>query len=149
MNIHEVPQDRGMITDERREVCYAVDENGRYVLAGSAGWEPKNIANQQAWNLIGQMAARALEKIHAGQKSPLAYHMAVHQMDVGLLARYTGISRLRIWLHLKPGPFQRLTDRDLKPYADIFDISIETLKSVPDTLRHHAFSETIHDGSVQ
>lgn len=133
-----------MITDEDcREVCYAVDENGRYVLAGSAGWEPKNIANHQAWNLIDQMVARALEKIHAGKASPLAYHMAMHQMDAGLLAQYAGISRLKVWLHLRPGPFRQLSRRELQRYADVFDISMDDLKSVPDRLPRHCFFDIV------
>lgn len=133
MKIEEVPQDRGMITDDRREICYAVDENGRYVLAGSAGWEPKNIANRQAWEMIDQAMASALENVHAGKASPLAYHMARNQMDAGLLARYAGIGRLKVWLHLKPGPFRRLSPAVLKRYADALDIDVETLKSVPET----------------
>jgi hypothetical protein len=131
MKIDEVPQDRGMITDHRREVCYAVDENGQYVLAGSAGWEPKNVANHQAWVLIDAAAAAALERVHAGKASPLAYHMARHQMSVGLMAKYAGLSRLRVWLHRKPGPFDRLQHRTLKRYADVFGMDLRELKAVP------------------
>jgi hypothetical protein len=131
MKIDEVPQDRGMINDHRREVCYAVDENGRYVLAGSAGWEPKNIANRQAWVLIDEAAAATLERVRAGKASPLAYHMARHQMNAGLMAKYAGLSRLRVWLHLKPGPFKRLVPGMLKRYADVFGMSIRELKAVP------------------
>ncbi|BBO90323.1 hypothetical protein [Desulfosarcina ovata] len=132
MKIEEVPQDQGMITDGRREVCYAVDDQGRYVLAGSAGWEPKNIANRQAWDRIDQTVAATLDRIRAGKASPLAYYMALNQMDVGLLAKYAGIGRLKVWLHLKPGPFGRLSPAVLKRYADVFDISADTLKSVPE-----------------
>jgi hypothetical protein len=131
MKIDEVPQDRGMINDHRREVCYAVDESGNYVLAGSAGWEPKNIANRQAWELIDEAAAAALEKVHRGQASPLAYHMANHQMSVGLLAKYAGLSRLKVWLHAKPGPFGRLDAGTLKRYADVFGIDVQEMKKVP------------------
>ena len=37
MKISEVPQDRGMMTDDVHEVCYALDKDGRYVLAASSG----------------------------------------------------------------------------------------------------------------
>ena len=133
MKIDEVPQDRGMITDERREVCYAVDAHGRYVMTGSAGWEPKNIANSQAWELIDLAAAAALADVHAGKSSPLAYHMARHQMGVGLLAKYAGVNRLKVWLHLRPGPFARLSPDLLNRYAQAFDISVEALTTVPET----------------
>ena len=77
MKIEDVPQDRGMITDDRREICYAVDDQGSYVMTGSAGWEPKNIANRQAWDLIDAAAAKAMDKVRDGKASPLAYHMAM------------------------------------------------------------------------
>lgn len=133
MKIDDVPQDRGMITDDRREVCYAVDDDGRYVMTGSAGWEPKNIANRQAWQLIDIAASKALDKVRAGKASPLAYHMANHQMSMGLLAKYAGINRLKVWLHLRPGPFARLTPEMLDRYADAFGMPVSELKSVPDT----------------
>lgn len=132
MKIDDVPQDRGMITDDRREVCYAVDDDGRYVMTGSAGWEPKNIANRQAWQLIDIAATRALERVQAGKASPLAYHMANHQMSVGLLAKYAGTNRLKVWLHLRPGPFARMAPAQLKRYADAFGMAVGELKSVPD-----------------
>lgn len=133
MKIDDVPQDRGMITDDRREVCYAVDDDGHYVMTGSAGWEPKNIANRQAWELIDMAATRALEKVQAGKASPLAYHMANHQMSPGLLANYSGTNRLKVWLHLKPGPFAKITPSLLQRYADAFGIPVTELKTVPDT----------------
>ncbi len=133
MKIDEVPQDPGMMNDHRREVCYAVDDQGKYVLADSAGWDPKNTANSQAWKLIDEAAAAALIKVRAGRASPLAYHMAKHQMGMGLLAKYAGFGRLKVWLHLKPGPFGRLAPAALQRYADVFEISVRELKTVPDT----------------
>jgi hypothetical protein len=133
MKIDDVPQDRGMMTDHRKEVCYAVDDQGNYVLTGSAGWHPKNIANGQAWELIDEAALTALQRVRRGQASPLAYHMASHQMGVGLLAKYAGVGRLKVWLHLKPGPFSRLAPEALQRYAEVFDISVQELKTVPET----------------
>ena len=131
MKINEVPQDRGMITGSTQEICYAVDENGRYVLAPSAGWEPKNAANQQAWELIRREVTATLKKIRAGRLSPLAFHMVNNQMSPGLLAKYVGCSRLRVWWHLRPRGFGRLTPRMLQCYAEIFDIDPPALKTVP------------------
>jgi hypothetical protein len=131
MKIDEVPQDRGMITGSIQEICYAVDENGRYVLAPSAGWEPKNAANHQAWELIRTEVTATLRKIRAGRLSPLAFHMVNNQMSPGLLAKYAGCSRLRVWWHLRPRGFSRLTPRMLQRYAEIFDIDAAALKTVP------------------
>ncbi len=131
MKLDEVPQDQGMIDGDRREVCYAVDKDGRYILAESAGWEPKNVANDQAWDLIKEEVNATVAKIRAGKQSPLAYHMARNQMNVGLLAKYVRYNRLRVWWHLRPKVFDRLTPEVLKPYADLFDLEVAALKKVP------------------
>lgn len=133
MKLSEVPQDRGMIDEKQlNEVCYAVDEDGSFVLAESAGWEPKNIANDQAWDLIHEQVEETLEKIKSGKLSPLAYHMVRNQMGLGLLAKYAGFNRLRVWRHLKPAGFKRLTPEQLKRYATIFGIDVADLAKVPD-----------------
>jgi hypothetical protein len=133
MKLSDVPQDRGMIDQDRlKEVCYAVDEDGSFVLAESAGWEPKNIANDQAWDLIHEQVAETLEKIKSGKLSPLAYHMVRNQMGLGLLAKYAGLNRLRVWRHLKPAGFKRLKRQQLKRYAKIFGIDVADLTKVPE-----------------
>ena len=89
------------------------------------------MANDQAWNLIRTEVTAILKKIRAGRLSPLAFHMTNNQMSPGLLAKYAGCSRLRVWWHLRPGGFNRLTPRMLQRYADIFDIDPAALKTVP------------------
>jgi hypothetical protein len=131
MKIDEVPQNKGMITDGLREICYAVDENGRYILAQSAGWEPKNTANDQAWMLIEEQISWTLKKIEAGKLSPLAFHMVKNQMNVSLLSKYVGFNRLRVNLHLKPSVFRRLKPSILKRYSRIFEIEVEELLKIP------------------
>jgi hypothetical protein len=133
MKLSEVPQDRGMIDQNRlKEVCYAVDEDGSFVLAESAGWEPKNIANDLAWDLINEQVQKTLQKIRSGKLSPLAYHMERNQMGPGLLAKYSGFSRLRVRRHLKPAGFKRLKPDQLKRYAGIFGIDIADLAKIPE-----------------
>lgn len=133
MKTSDVPQDRGMITDDRREICYAVNENGRYVLAQSAGWVVKNIANDQAWEIIRRQVDATLAKIEAGELSPLAFHMVRNQMNVGLLAKYVRINRWRVKRHLKPEVFKRLKPSVLKKYAEVFEIGVEQLSEIPKT----------------
>ena len=84
MKVEEVPQDNGMIGDYGHEVCYAVGADGRYTLAPSLGWEAKNIVNDQAWALIVEETAKVHRLVRQGELSPIAYHQARHQMDVGL-----------------------------------------------------------------
>lgn len=132
MKVDEVPQDRGMMGEDVFEVCYAVNKEGRYQLTPSAGWEPKNITNDQAWQLLDEKVQEAFENITAGRWSPLAYHMARNQMNVGLLSSYMGMSRWRVRRHLKPTVFNKLKPAVLKQYADIFGISVEILGTIPD-----------------
>ena len=126
----DVPQDVGL-NRGLSEITYAVDDDGRYVQAPSLGWEPKNIANQQAWELIRKEISSEIELIRAGKRSPLAYHMTRNLMNVGLLASYAGLSRWRVRRHLKPAGFRRLDRNMLKRYADIFGISPEALRKCP------------------
>lgn len=132
MKIDQVPQDQGMIDGDRYEVCYAVNKEGHYVLVQSTGWEPKNVVNDQAWGLIKEKVAATAAKVRAGKLSPLAYHMVCNQMNVGLLSKYIPYGRLRVWRHLRPKVFHRLSSEELQPYADLFDLSVAELKKVPD-----------------
>ena len=132
MKVKEVPQQPGMITDGRREICYAVDEDGAYVLTGSAGWEPKNVANDQAWQVIREQVQDTVRKIRAGKMSPLAFYMVSNQMTPALLAKYVGCSRWRVSRHLKPSVFRKLKPDMLKRYAAVFDVPVEQLGQIPE-----------------
>jgi hypothetical protein len=122
----DVPQEQG-IAEGLKEVCYAVGENGKYVLAPSSGWEPKNIANGQAWELLEQQLEEARQKVLAGKSSPLDFYMAKNQMDVRLLSQYSGFFCWQIRRHLKPAVFARLKPEKLARYAALFKISAKDL----------------------
>jgi hypothetical protein len=143
MKISEVPQERGIIPENLKEVCYAVDEGGNYVLAESVGWEPKNVTNDQAWEVIHAQVADALGKIHAGQQSPLAFHRVINQMNISLLSKYVRMNRWRVKRHLKPDVFKRLKSDILKRYADVFGITVEQLLKVPPDVTH-CFKKNSH-----
>ncbi|MBW6510510.1 MAG: hypothetical protein K0A93_00130 [Desulfuromonadaceae bacterium] len=132
MKKEDVPQ-QGGLNAGCREVNYAVDGDGRYTLESSVGWEAKNIALRQAWEAIVEQLAGVIGEINAGKKSALAYHMTKNQMDPALLAQYSGVARWRVKRHLKPAVFAKLKDAALSPYAELFGISVETLRSVPAT----------------
>ena len=134
MKLREVPQQPGMITDGRREICYAVDDDGNYVMTGSAGWEPKNIANDQAWEIIRDQITETVRKVRSGKLSPLAFFMVSNQMSPALLARYVGFNRWRVQRHLKPSVFKKLKPEILRRYADLFDVPVENLHKVPEDI---------------
>lgn len=131
MQEHEVPQDEALF-DGMVEVCYALDQSGRYVLAKSAGWEPANVANLQAWDVIHAEVAAVLSRVQAGELSPLAYHMARHQMDAKLLAGYAGLFCWQVRRHMKPAPFGKLNPARLARYAAILKTTTEELRRVPE-----------------
>ena len=131
MEKNEVPQDEALF-EGMSEVCYAVDESGRYVLAESTGWEPANIANMQAWEVIHADIAAVLLKVRAGELSPLAYHMVRHQMDAKLLSGYAGLFAWQVRRHMKPGPFQKLKSAQLARYATILKTTAEDLCRIPE-----------------
>lgn len=131
MKKEQVPQ-HGGLTAGCREINYAVDDDGRYSLELSVGWEAKNATLRLAWEAIVEQLHQVLDEINAGQKSPLAYHMVKNQMDVPLLAQYTGLARWRVKRHLQPQVFNRLNSRVLAAYADLFRISVTQLQQVPE-----------------
>ncbi|MBI9089283.1 MAG: hypothetical protein JEZ12_08705 [Desulfobacterium sp.] len=133
MKKQDVPQDPGIIEDYGYELCYAVDNKGAYDLVPSIGWEPKNIANDQAWEVIDKDVAQALEGVRNGTLSPVAYYMAKHQMDLGLLSQYTGFYQWQVKRHLKPKVFEKLKEKALMTYASLFEVSITALKSIPES----------------
>ena len=127
MKKSEVPQDQGF-SGGVKEIAYAVDEEGRYTLVQSQGWDAKTVANDQAWEVIEEQIAEQIRLIERGKRSPLAYFMTKNLMDAGLLASYAETSRWRVKWHLTLTGFRRLSDEWLERYAKIFDISVEELK---------------------
>jgi hypothetical protein len=130
MKKEDVPQDVGL-AGEMREITYAVGEDGAYEKVTSFGWRSKTVALAQAWERILKDLERIEARVRNGELSPLAWHMTRHQMTPGLLAKYVGLSRLRVRRHLKPRPFKRLNPDILARYADVFGISVEGLKRLP------------------
>jgi hypothetical protein len=130
MKIDEVPQDYGMAGD-MKEVCYAVNEKGRYERVQSLGWEPKNIANTQAWHSIETEVAGTLKRIRSGDASPLAYHMVRNQMTIGMLAKYVKQCRWKVRRHLKPRGYAAMKPTTKQRYADLFEMKVDELDRVP------------------
>ncbi len=130
MKTKDVPQEESILAGHQR-ACYAQDENGRYVVVGSIGWEVEKIVNGQANDEVRAQIAQALAGARRGELSPLAYHMARRQMDLGLLASYTGFSRLRIRWHLRPKVFAGLPEKILQRYAEAMQLPLAELRALP------------------
>jgi hypothetical protein len=136
MRTKDVPQDEGL-NQGLKEITYAVDESGRYVGVPSLGWEPKNIANRQAWEVIAEDIRTQARLVRDGQRSPLAYHLARHLMSVGLAASYVRLPRWRVKRHLKPLVFDRLKPEILQRYADLFGLTLAEFKQIPQVEIQH------------
>ncbi|GBE11987.1 hypothetical protein BMS3Bbin14_02220 [bacterium BMS3Bbin14] len=121
MEITEQPADDG-ITEGLKIVSYSLNSKGEYELVPGLGWQPVNVVNHQAWQEIEKKIASSREQVTAGRVSCLHYYMTANQMDIGLLARYTGQSRWLVRLHLVPFVFSRLRPDTLKKYADLFQV---------------------------
>jgi len=127
----DVPQDAGLFEGDQA-LGYAVDDQGRYVMVATTGWEPVNLANQQAWEEIRANVAAVLRRVRAGELSPIAYHMTVRLMEPSLLAAYVGMWTWQVRRHMKAGPFRRLGADARRRYADVFKIPVGELDRIPD-----------------
>jgi hypothetical protein len=130
MKQEDIPQDSGSLSRYTKEVCYAVDSEGKYVTALSTGWEVKTNALDIAWQDIEQRITVAKQRALNNEVSPLLYFMELRLMDASLLADYTGLWKWQIKRHLKPSVFRSLSPNTLERYAKAFNISIEELKTM-------------------
>jgi hypothetical protein len=129
MKKEEVPQDPGSLGKVTKEMCYATDASGKYTTQLSQGWEVKAGALDVAWQDIAERVAAAKEKVLRGSASPLLYFMELKLMDVPVLAGYTGFWKWQVRRHLRPAVFSKLSERKLRRYAEVFEVSIPDLKS--------------------
>jgi hypothetical protein len=131
MKVKEVPQDaRVYINTVFSDMSYALDDDGNYVPVFSDGWEVKNDALDIALDSVNEKCEEKRQQVLAGKLSPLAYHLEKNLMDVGLVAKYTGLRRRTVKKHLKPDIFAALEDSVLQQYADALRITTEELRTV-------------------
>ncbi len=133
MQKKDVPQDFSKLSSKNmKELCYAVDEDGKYTTELSTGWEPKTIALSNAIEDIEERVALAKQRVKNGETSPIEYYMELHRMDLPILASYVGLWKWRVKRHFKPSVFKKLSNKILEKYATVFDISVEKLKNMED-----------------
>lgn len=130
MKKEDIPQDYGSLSKATKEMCYAVDETGKYVTELSTGWEVKATALNVAWKDIEERVAAAKQKVLNNEASPILYFMELRLMDIAIVAAYTGYWKWQISNHLKPAVFKKMTDKKLKKYAEAFNVSVDDLKTM-------------------
>lgn len=123
MKVNEVPQDdANLLEGKTQDVQYAIGEDGKYTTVKSVGWDPKNTALLQAWDIEKRKIAEARKLVMEGKKSPVYFHMLRCLMHVKLVASYTGFSRFKVKRHFKPRIFENLSDKTLDKYVYAFGL---------------------------
>ncbi len=130
MKAKDVPQEE-WIKGFGTRACYAENEDGKYEVVASKGWEVEKIVNSQAQAVIHEKIEAARKEVLEGTASPLKYYMEVNQMDIALLASNAGIWKWRVKRHLKTEHFDKLDSSTLIKYADALRISLDDLKNLP------------------
>lgn len=131
MQQDQVPQDKENLNEGKlAKLYYATDAKGHYVKVNSIGWEPETVAMQQAWDVVHDDEEQARSQVNDGKASPLLYYIKKNIMTFGLFASYAGTWSFVVRLHCKPFFFNRLKQKTLKKYADVFRISVDELKDI-------------------
>lgn len=130
MKKEELPQDLGALGKITGEVCYVVDESGNYTTVLSNGWEVKSSALEVAWKDVEQRIREAHKKVINKEASPILFFMELRVMDIPIVAAYTGFWKWQVKRHLKYDVFQKLSEAKLAKYAELFEVSLEELKTM-------------------
>ena len=131
MKKEDVSQDKSFL-EGHQKAAYAVDEQGKYVVVPSLGYADETVATTFALVAQDRLIQTAWERARRGELSPLGYHLACKQWTVGLAAAHLGIWRLRVWWHLRPYGFRRMSKRLKARYCQELDVSEAQLSTVPD-----------------
>lgn len=130
MKKEEVPQDVSSLGKLTTEVCYATDASGKYTTEQSRGWNVKIDALDITWKDVAEKIASAKERALKGEVSPLLFFIERSVMDTGILASYMGMFKWQVKRHLKPAVFNKLPEKTLSKYAEVFNVTVEELKSM-------------------
>ncbi len=130
MKKEDTPQDKSALENISHEVCYVKNEDGSYESVLSTGWDVKTDALENAWDEIHERIENARIAVQQRRKSPLYYHMEKNLMDLTLLSSYVKFSKLRVWWHLHPSVYEKLSPKILQRYAKVFNIAQDELNTL-------------------
>jgi hypothetical protein len=130
MKVNEVPQDITYYEGEKR-ACYALNNEGKYVIVTSTGWSAEEVFNSLAVEELAANLEETRKDVLKGLKSSLCYHMERRQMIPEILAKTAGIATFRVKRHLRTEIFAKLKLSVLDRYAKALAITMEELKTVP------------------
>lgn len=131
MKINEVPQDETSFYEGNKRACYALNDEGKYVIVPSSGWNAEDVVNGLAVDELKNRLEETRQKVIKGLISPLAYYMELRQMTPEILAKTAGIFSFRVKRHFRPQIFTKLKSSVIKRYVLALAITEQELKSVP------------------
>lgn len=126
MNVREVPQDITYYEGKKR-ACYALNDEGKYVIVTGTGWEVEAVVNGLAVDEMAAALEEARKAVLAGVKSPLCYHMERRQTTPEILGKTAGIAAFRVKRHFRPDIFAKLKPSVLDRYTKALAVSFEDL----------------------
>lgn len=132
MKRDEVPQDNASTYANNFKAIYAVNEDGRYVVVPSSGWDVEAEATLQALQELERQTKDAYRQAQEGKRSPLFFHMYNQRMDLQVLSETSATSKWRIKRHFRPEVFRKLPPGTYRRYADALGISVDDLKTLPE-----------------
>ncbi|MDR1888532.1 MAG: hypothetical protein LBQ81_04020 [Zoogloeaceae bacterium] len=130
MDVDNVPQEGNVTLAGHSKGVYARGADGHLALVASRGWEVEEIVTRQAVERFDALAAAARARVHAGQGSPLEYHMYHARMDIPMLAQASGMWQWRVRRHLRPQVFRRLSATLRARYAEALGLTPAQLDGV-------------------
>ena len=130
VKVNEVPQDITYYNGEKR-ACYALNDEGKYVIVTSSGWDDEAVVNGLAVADLAAALEETRKAVLAGVKSPLCYHMERRQMNPDILGKTAGVAVFRVKRHFRPDIFGKLGPAILIRYARALAVTVEELKTVP------------------
>lgn len=134
MKVSEVPQDDNINYEGHKKLRYGRDEAGKMSQVGSTGCLIEEEATSFAWQDIRTSLGNTLKKVHAGELSPLAYHIEKKLMTYDLLASNMGVWKWKVKRHMRPNHFAKLSQDQLENYASYLEMTSSELKTVPEKL---------------
>jgi len=128
MKKDEVPQDGCKTYSGHKKLIYAVGEEGHYEGVKSSGWEVEGFATEMAVSALDSQLEQAKAEYIKGDVSPIAYYIPLFRFDLMSLAHATGFFQWQIKRHMTCDIFNKLSDKKLQKYSDVFNISLTELK---------------------
>ena len=92
--------------------------------------ESCSIFMAKAWDLCNDRIEEARQKVKAGLASPILYYMEKTLVTPLDLSMHAGIMVWRVKRHLKPRVFNRLSEKTLRKYTCVFNITLDQLKNI-------------------